>query len=96
MIVNKLVTNALQHAFPEDADAGTVKVGVFQGDAGELVIEVVDDGVGISDEMGQGSGGIGMTLVQSLAEQMGRRLESERLDRGTRMQVVYSPRSNST
>ncbi|MBN98998.1 MAG: hypothetical protein CME16_07075 [Gemmatimonadetes bacterium] len=96
LIVNELVTNALQHAFPEDADAGTVKVGVFQGDGGELIIEVVDDGVGISDEVGQGSGGIGMTLVQSLAEQMGGRLESERLDRGTRMRVVCSRRSNPT
>ena len=87
LIVNELVTNALQHAFP-DGERGLVRVGLLQGAAGELVVEVVDNGVGLPAEKKDGNRGIGMTLITSLAVQLEGRLEVERLERGTRMRVI--------
>ncbi len=87
LIVNELITNALQHAFPE-GERGLVRVGLSQGGMGELVVEVVDDGVGLPVEKKDGDGGIGLTLINSLAAQLDGRLEVERLQRGTRMRVV--------
>jgi len=39
-------------------------------------------------EKKDGDGGIGLTLINSLAAQLDGRLEVERLQRGTRMRVV--------
>ena len=87
LIVNELITNALQHAFP-DGERGLVRVGLLQGALGELVVEVVDNGVGLPVEKKDENRGIGMTLITSLAAQLEGRLEMERLERGTRMRVI--------
>jgi len=87
LIVNELVTNALQHAFP-DGEQGSVRVDLLQGTGEELVVEVADDGVGLPPDKKVENGGIGMKLVTSLAAQMGGRLEVERLERGTRVRVI--------
>lgn len=46
LIVNELLTNALKYAFPEDSP-GTVVVGLKRRAAGDLLLWVFDDGVGL-------------------------------------------------
>ena len=66
LIVNELLSNVLKYAFA-GREAGTVHV-TF-GRAGEaLELAVIDDGVGMPEDVRAGS--IGMRLVESLARQL--------------------------
>jgi two-component system, sensor histidine kinase PdtaS len=67
LVVNELVANALEHAFPSDAP-GTVTVR-FSCSEGQAVLEVQDDGVGFSPPA-NGSETLGLRLVRALAKQL--------------------------
>ena len=82
MIVNELVANALEHAFPEGA--GRVRIAFANGRQGRL--EVRDDGVGLPEGFAAG-GTLGLRLVEALAGQLGGDLVLES-DAGTRAVVT--------
>ncbi|HYB99796.1 MAG TPA: histidine kinase dimerization/phosphoacceptor domain -containing protein [Candidatus Limnocylindrales bacterium] len=74
LIVNELVTNCIQHAFP-DGRAGTVSVW-FTAAEDERILIVSDDGVGLDPDVDLDSGAtLGIKLVRALADQLGGRLE---------------------
>ncbi|MBT4497254.1 MAG: response regulator [Gemmatimonadetes bacterium] len=87
LIVNELVTNALQHAFPEGRP-GVIRVGLNRNGTDELVVEVRDDGVGFPDEGSDDGDGIGMKLVAALTEQIGGNVEIGSSEVGTLIRVV--------
>jgi two-component sensor histidine kinase len=70
LIVNELVVNAVEHAFPGEA-AGTIRVG-FYADGEGFRLEVSDTGVGMPSTMTKS---LGMTLVEMLAGQIGAVIE---------------------
>jgi two-component sensor histidine kinase len=73
LIVSELLTNAVRHAYPEGA-SGTVAVTV-SADDGTLTIAVADAGVGAGPDAVHGRG-LGTTIVNALARQIGARLET--------------------
>jgi PAS domain S-box-containing protein len=74
MIVNELVSNALEHAFPEGR-SGVVRI-AFGGDATGYDLTVADDGVGLSEELLAGKPGtLGLKVVQALTRQIRGRLD---------------------
>ncbi len=77
VIVNELVSNALKYAFPRGS-GGTISVATEGGsDSRRLVI--ADNGVGLSESVEPGSsGGFGLMLVSSLADQHGFEVSVER------------------
>jgi len=62
LIVNECLTNAAKHAFPRGQGAISVAV---RRDGKAVLVEVRDDGVGMTG--GEGAGGIGSTLIATLA-----------------------------
>jgi two-component sensor histidine kinase len=70
LIVNELVTNAIKYAFA-DGRAGTVWVSLERRSL-ELVLEVRDDGIGISQSKARS--GTGQMLIEALSQQLGGRL----------------------
>ena len=71
LAITELVTNAVEHGFPFDADdpdpqaiEGTIEVRP-ERDGDRLRLSVVDDGVGISAERGPGDG-LGTQIVRTL------------------------------
>ncbi|GEM_PF-1711078 len=66
LIVNELVTNALEHAFP-DGRGGTVAV-VYRADAGEATLVVEDDGQGAPELASEAT--LGLRLVRGLTRQL--------------------------
>ena len=70
LIVNELVSNALEHAFPGDR-SGTVRVALTRTNgAARLVVE--DDGVGAPDPAAiETSDTLGLKLVRGLVQQLG-------------------------
>lgn len=70
LIVSELVTNALKYAHPSGV-AGRILVSC-RSTARGLVVEVTDDGVGLSEDFDPLSdGGLGFRVVRGLARQLG-------------------------
>jgi two-component sensor histidine kinase len=69
LIVTELVINALKHAFP-DMRHGEINVG-FKDDAAGWKLTVEDDGVGMPGNMDETKAGLGTSIVNALAKQLG-------------------------
>lgn len=69
LIVNELVTNAIKHAFP-DPRSGKITIVFTDDGAGDFVLSVGDNGVGISRDEFEGAEGLGHELVLMLAKQL--------------------------
>lgn len=71
LIVNELITNAINHAFPKffAGDNRFVKVQLFR-EGENVVLKVQDNGVGY-DPDAKSEGSLGLTLVETLVSQLG-------------------------
>jgi PAS domain S-box-containing protein len=87
MIVNELVTNAMEHAFP-DGRSGEIRVG-FRSYDRRLELTVCDNGVGLTplDDKGDAQS-LGLKVVRALAEQIGGTLQLKHHD-GTQCTVEF-------
>lgn len=87
LIVNELVTNSLEHAYP-GGRSGTVTVRVKGTPEGGMIIDVADDGVGLPrDADAPESETLGLGLVRTLARQVRGEVTVEG-DPGTRVRVA--------
>ena len=75
LVVNELVTNAFKYAFPDRED-GTIRVSLRIAN-GAATLEVRDDGIGMPDQQDKPQS-LGLSLVATLAEQLGGELERVR------------------
>jgi two-component sensor histidine kinase len=80
LIVNELVTNALKHAFPEDAP-GSVRV-ILQKASSGLMLIVEDNGIGCPATVTEG---LGSRLTRLLVQQLGGSMEREPATPGCRV-----------
>jgi PAS domain S-box-containing protein len=88
LILNELVTNALKHAFP-GGRTGTISVTLREPEAGQIVLVVADDGVGIAPDRDlSDDASLGWRLIQALAEQLTATIELDRTQ-GTRISVRF-------
>ena len=70
LIVNELITDSIKYAFP-GGRPGRIEVRLAR-DAGELVLAIEDDGIGLPTDPEDGRAqGFGLIMVRSLAEQLG-------------------------
>lgn len=68
LIANELITNALKHAFPDRH--GTLSI-LLSRTEDSFELTVMDDGIGISNDISsQSSGSLGMQLVNLLCQQL--------------------------
>jgi len=91
LIINELVVNSLKYAFA-DGRSGELKV-VMTREGERLRLVVEDDGPGLGNEgphrgAGPGAGGVGFSLVEGLAAQLGGERSIEG-DRGMRVSVIF-------
>jgi PAS domain S-box-containing protein len=70
LIVNELVSNTFQHAFP-DQTGGTVRIQLKTSSGGCYRLTVSDDGVGLPEEIdAEQAGTLGLELVHLLTQQL--------------------------
>jgi len=69
LISNELVTNAIKHAFP-DSSAGKIAIRLRRTDENSVALSVTDNGAPLSAHVQRSSGGIGLSLVARLADQL--------------------------
>jgi PAS domain S-box-containing protein len=70
LIVNELVTNALKHAFT-DGSKGEIMIGLRDRGEETRILEVRDNGPGMKPPGGEKDQTLGLTLVRTLARQLG-------------------------
>jgi sensor histidine kinase regulating citrate/malate metabolism len=91
LIVNELVTNAVQYAFPGES-SGTVTV-MLKREPGELRLTVADDGKGVDPV--RADSGLGGHLVEGFAQQLDGRVERESGSQGTTVRLILPSREDS-
>ena len=72
LVVTELVINALKYAFPDDR-RGHIVVG-YESDPDHWALSVSDDGVGRPPALPDVKTGLGTSLVEALAKQLGARV----------------------
>jgi len=77
LVLNELVANALQHAFPP-GEGGCLDIELDREPAGWIYLRVADSGQGLPEATNLDHGGLGFQLVQALTDQLGGVLELER------------------
>jgi len=88
LIVTELLINAVKHAFPPER-SGKIHVGYEATESGWR-LSVADDGVGRSNEGGQPtSAGLGTSIVEALAHQLGARVVISSGPQGTDVSVIH-------
>jgi len=88
MIVNELICNSLQHAF-HDSKQGCLNIKLSKINEGKLVLIVSDDGTGIPVDIDISAyETIGLSLIHSLADQLGGTIQWKR-NKGTQFQLEF-------
>ncbi len=72
LVVNELVTNAVQHAYPA-GQGGTVTIQA-RGTVEAVTVSVADNGVGLPG--GESDSGLGSTIVKAMGRQIGATIET--------------------
>ncbi|MGZ6037956.1 MAG: sensor histidine kinase [Phenylobacterium sp.] len=88
LIVTELVINALKHAFPDNR-GGHILVAYKVSDA-NWALSVSDDGVGMPTGLEPAKAGLGTSIVQALAKQLGARVEVIATHPGTSVRVAQT------
>lgn len=86
LIVTELVINALKHAFP-DGRRGAIVV-EYRSAGSDWTLSVADDGVGMHSGGASPQAGLGATIVEALARQLGARVEISGTP-GCKVSILY-------
>jgi two-component sensor histidine kinase len=91
LIVTELVINALKHAFPSDRSDGTVIVAYDLAEPNWRLM-VADNGIGRPEgRMDKTNPGLGTTIIEALAKQLGARVEVLMDPHGTTVSITHAP-----
>lgn len=88
LIITELVINALKHAFPEDRK-GKILV-AYQAHTPNWTLSVTDDGVGMPTGADTAKAGLGTSIVQALAKQLGATITVAAAKPGTKVSINYA------
>ncbi|MXO86201.1 PAS domain-containing protein [Altererythrobacter aurantiacus] len=88
LLVSELLTNALQHAFP-DGERGTVVVRLWQNEDDCICLQVIDDGAGLPEDCNwPEEGNLGARIVRDLAYRLDADLSVDSSEDGTRVKIA--------
>lgn len=88
LIITELVINALKHAFPEDRK-GKILV-AYQAHTPDWTLSVTDDGIGMPTGPDTAKAGLGTSIVQALAKQLGATITVAAAKPGTKVSINYA------
>jgi|Deesub1362A_J573_1020465.scaffolds.fasta_scaffold00808_2 PAS domain S-box-containing protein len=92
LIINELISNSLQHAFP-DGKEGELIVGLKESHNGKLKLTVSDNGIGFPENLDlDTTETLGLQLVVSLTKQLNGEIQLYK-EGGTKFEILFSPES---
>jgi two-component sensor histidine kinase len=78
LIINELVSNVLKHAFPK-GEGGEITIQLTRESANHITLTVSDNGIGFPEHVDfRNASSLGLTLVNSLVEQLDGSIELDR------------------
>ena len=87
MLMSELVTNSVKYAHPTGVPV-QIEITCQHNAAGNLVIEIADDGIGLPENFDpMKDGGLGFRIVRSLAAQLGATIRFDSDALGTRVRL---------
>ncbi len=90
LIVTELVMNALKHAFPDDKKGSAIIVSYKVADT-DWKLTIADNGAGHSElKLGAAKGGLGTSLVKSLARQLDATVDTKSDTHGTAVSITHA------
>ena len=88
LIINELVSNALEHGF-SDRDSGNIWLSLKHNQEGQVVLTIQDDGVGFGDDLDlYNSDSLGLELVCTLVEQLDGTIKLDKTS-GTKIEITF-------
>ncbi len=92
LLLNELITNSFKHAFKGRSE-GVITLALHRNDEGSFDLRYADDGLGMPLEKMQGAGAtLGVSLIESLVEQMSGRMTVEGGESGTTYHIRFTAR----
>ncbi len=92
LLLNELITNSFKHAF-KGRDNGMITLAMHRSQQNVFDLHYADDGLGIPLEKMQVDGGtLGMSLIESLVEQMNGRMTMDGGTQGTSYHIRFTGR----
>jgi PAS domain S-box-containing protein len=88
LVVTELVINALKHAFPQVRD-GRIMVG-YRVEPQGWTLSVTDNGVGMAADAPAAKAGLGTSIVEGLARQLGAKVKISNADPGVRVALHHA------
>lgn len=91
LVINELLSNSLKYAFP-DHRTGKIRISAYPTEAGEIVLSVCDDGIGLPPGLDiRKAETMGLSIVVGLVEnQLGGRVELDRRE-GACFTIMFRP-----
>lgn len=89
LIVNELITNAIQHAFTKDTAVKGIDIELYQNMDGQITLSVKDSGVGFHPDNENEEVSVGLKMVTILAKQLDGELKRDDGE-GTKFRVLFN------
>jgi len=94
LVVTELVINALKHAFPDGRNGHILLA--YRSQGADWTLSVSDDGVGMATGTAPAKAGLGTSIIQALANQLGAEISVANTDPGTSISVVHRAASSAS
>lgn len=89
LIVNELVTNALQHAFYESQNDKKITIALHQDSVGSIILKVIDNGKGFNNDDQNNTSSVGLKLVNILIKQLDGTIQVN-TNKGTIFELIFN------